>query len=89
MSDVCHSSIYFPLIILVDGKWTDWGDWGDCSVTCGGGEKIRTRECDGPYYGGAPCPGSETDSEICGTDPCPSESFSRYQVLITSAKTYK
>ena len=73
----CYSSVisytYSYCVSIVDGIWNDWGDWGQCSVTCGGGEKVRTRVCDGPFFGGAPCPGSDTDTEICGTADCPSK----------------
>lgn len=56
----------------VDGIWNAWGVWGECAVTCGGGLRLRQRTCDGPYYDGADCEGPSNDTEICGTDPCPS-----------------
>ena len=49
----------------------DWSGWGSCSQTCGNGTQLRTRECDGPYYGGANCSGAWTDETVCTAIPCP------------------
>ncbi len=27
------------------GQWTDWNPWTRCTVHCGGGEQVRSREC--------------------------------------------
>uniref|UniRef100_A0A7M4DZW2 Uncharacterized protein n=1 Tax=Crocodylus porosus TaxID=8502 RepID=A0A7M4DZW2_CROPO len=42
-----------------------WSPWGACSVTCGGGEQIRTRECLRPG-----CQGLSAQSKICNTQVC-------------------
>ncbi|CAH1773844.1 unnamed protein product [Owenia fusiformis] len=58
----------------VDGVWTDWGEWGSCNVSCGGGSKLRHRQCIPPQYGGADCiggPAGATDMTTCSTEPCP------------------
>ncbi|KAK7491979.1 hypothetical protein BaRGS_00016825 [Batillaria attramentaria] len=55
----------------IDGVWLEWSDWGTCSVTCGNGTQYRTRTCDGPYHGGAPCAGNDTDSQMCHPRMCP------------------
>ena len=52
--------------------WLEWEPWQDCSTTCGGGTRLRERECEGPFYDGAECVGPYNDTEVCGTDPCPS-----------------
>ncbi|XP_022314749.2 adhesion G protein-coupled receptor B1-like isoform X1 [Crassostrea virginica] len=54
----------------VDGVLRDWGPWGHCSATCEGHRK-RTRACIPPTNGGAPCRGSTTETEQCGTQHCP------------------
>ncbi|KAM5255351.1 SCO-spondin-like [Ctenodactylus gundi] len=47
------------------GVWGSWGPWEDCSVSCGGGEQLRSRLCPRP-----PCPGLARQSRICHTEVC-------------------
>ncbi|XP_069128273.1 SCO-spondin-like isoform X2 [Argopecten irradians] len=55
----------------INGVWINWSEWGDCSVTCGGGLQNRNRTCDGPFFGGKPCDGVDTEDQICSTNLCP------------------
>ncbi|XP_048736194.2 coadhesin-like [Ostrea edulis] len=57
----------------VDGGWSVWSDYKQCSVSCGGGHRLRHRSCDNPppSYGGQDCPGNSTESEMCNISPCP------------------
>uniref|UniRef100_A0A4W4FL01 Adhesion G protein-coupled receptor B1b n=1 Tax=Electrophorus electricus TaxID=8005 RepID=A0A4W4FL01_ELEEL len=41
----------------VDGSWNDWSAWTACSASCSNGTRQRTRECNGPSYGGSECRG--------------------------------
>ena len=46
----------------INCEWSDFGDWSDCSKSCGGGEKSRTRfELKQAEHGGAACAGSNND----------------------------
>ncbi|ESP00879.1 hypothetical protein LOTGIDRAFT_140325, partial [Lottia gigantea] len=62
-----------------DGGWSEYtlNATGDCSVSCGGGEKILTynRACDNPepQYGGEECEGDDSreDTQDCNTHHCP------------------
>uniref|UniRef100_A0A8D0TL61 SCO-spondin n=1 Tax=Sus scrofa TaxID=9823 RepID=A0A8D0TL61_PIG len=47
------------------GVWGSWGSWEDCSVSCGGGEQLRSRHCGRP-----PCPGPARQSRSCHTQVC-------------------
>jgi len=49
------------------GNWTPWTQWTACSLTCGGGNQIRTRTC--PQGLGA-CPGLNQEERICNTGLC-------------------
>ncbi|KAL4226487.1 hypothetical protein ACF0H5_014470 [Mactra antiquata] len=56
------------------GGWSSWEQWSDCPVTCGEGQRSRSRECNRPrpLFGGNPCAGSEIDTETCTANvPCP------------------
>ncbi|XP_048850381.1 adhesion G protein-coupled receptor B1-like isoform X2 [Brienomyrus brachyistius] len=55
----------------VDGAWTDWSRWSSCSSTCSNGTMQRTRECNGPSYGGAECRGDWLDTQNCFLADCP------------------
>ncbi|PAA54099.1 hypothetical protein BOX15_Mlig015709g1 [Macrostomum lignano] len=57
----------------VNGGWGAWGQWGDCSLSCGGGNQLRSRQCDSPrpQNGGGACVGTASDGRQCNTDPCP------------------
>ena len=64
----------------VHGGWEHfelWSNWSDCSKSCDGGSRRRTRKrsCTNPSpkYGGNNCAGadSETAVETCNTFRCP------------------
>uniref|UniRef100_A0A3Q3MKV2 Cartilage intermediate layer protein 2 n=1 Tax=Labrus bergylta TaxID=56723 RepID=A0A3Q3MKV2_9LABR len=51
-------------------KWSPWGRWGTCSVTCGGGRRIRRRTCvrdSAPVH----CAGRPVEIQKCGKGQCP------------------
>ena len=59
------------VVVAVDGVWAAWQEWGECSTTCSNGTHDRHRDCIEPKYGGAPCPGNDTDTEGCFPRECP------------------
>ena len=54
----------------LDCQWGEWSLYSDCSVTCGTGNQIRTREKTVEEQYGGLCQGSTDDSKICTMDPC-------------------
>lgn len=67
------------ILTVVDGQWSRWSEWQSCSVSCGIGIRIRSRECNDPepLHGGQPCIGESQDTEECELDECPG-TFSLY-----------
>ncbi|XP_065689130.1 SCO-spondin-like [Patagioenas fasciata] len=45
--------------------WGAWSPWGPCSVSCGGGERLRRRQCQQPV-----CPGLGLESQLCNSQVC-------------------
>lgn len=56
-----------------------WSDWTECSLSCGGGSQGKNRTCFGPYFGGLPCVGNETEVQSCNDQPCPGKYIITYQ----------
>ena len=57
---------------IEDCVWGPWGNFTECTETCGGGFKTRSRVvATPPLYGGAACEGDAFESIICNPDPCP------------------
>ncbi|XP_013387914.1 SCO-spondin [Lingula anatina] len=49
-----------------------WAAWSQCSVSCGGGLRVRSRTCTEGQYGGRPCVSSDyQQTDICNTKVCP------------------
>ena len=57
----------------VDGIWSTWSRWSDCTKSCSGGRKSRTRTCSNPLpsNGGKMCAGNISETEECQDIPCP------------------
>uniref|UniRef100_A0A3Q4AIE2 Uncharacterized protein n=1 Tax=Mola mola TaxID=94237 RepID=A0A3Q4AIE2_MOLML len=55
----------------VDGVWNDWSSWSSCSASCSNGTMQRTRECNGPSYGGSECRGQWLETVDCFLGECP------------------
>uniref|UniRef100_A0A665T4K1 Cartilage intermediate layer protein 2 n=1 Tax=Echeneis naucrates TaxID=173247 RepID=A0A665T4K1_ECHNA len=51
-------------------NWSPWGQWGSCSVTCGGGRRIRRRTCVRTSVR-AQCTGRPVEVQKCGKMACP------------------
>uniref|UniRef100_A0A1B6CU47 EGF-like domain-containing protein n=3 Tax=Clastoptera arizonana TaxID=38151 RepID=A0A1B6CU47_9HEMI len=53
-----------------NGKWSQWGEWSECSVTCGRGNRQRSRICYRNKFGGRPCVGDNIEIEECKMYAC-------------------
>jgi len=59
----------FSLTEILD--WGSWSDWSDCDATCGGGERIRSRNCINGEAGDPGCEGDGIEREACNAQNCP------------------
>ena len=62
-------------LFTVHGAWSAWQTWSHCTVSCGGGQRMRTRLCDSPapQNNGRPCIGFAEQSDYCNSEACPSK----------------
>ena len=51
--------------------WTNWGEWTPCTKTCGGGKRLRSRDCVALRDGEYSCTGSTDEAEECNEQECP------------------
>ena len=71
------------MFVVENGGWSDFGEWSECSVTCGGGIKERTRACTNPppAHGGMHCVGDNKEEEACNTQACKVEKGKQHLLL--------
>ncbi|XP_069163060.1 hemicentin-1 isoform X2 [Procambarus clarkii] len=71
--DEAHTRPCRPHPCPVDGNWSPWDPWSECSTTCGGGVRLRSRYCTAPapLYGGQACEGAAVEEEDCRLRDCP------------------
>lgn len=69
----------------VDGVWNEWSSWSSCSASCANGTMQRTRECNGPSYGGSECRGEWLESVHCFLGECPGEELTCVEWMNASA----
>ncbi|XP_052812088.1 uncharacterized protein LOC128239471 [Mya arenaria] len=52
--------------------WTSWSDWSSCSVTCGIGQRQKSRSCQNPSASiiNNKCPGNVEEIQICSSSSC-------------------
>lgn len=62
-------------------EWVSWNVWGDCTFTCEGFMRTRTRSCNNPPSSN--CPGNDTETELCTEPQFPSAS----DYIISTNKT--
>ncbi|KAK6060109.1 thrombospondin type 1 domain protein [Cooperia oncophora] len=66
----CQTAPPAPPITMPPAQWGEWGAFGQCTVSCGGGTRVRRRLCNGGCST-CQCLGSATDVQSCNTAPCP------------------
>ena len=59
------SVVFVCTLICAEVGWEEWSVWSSCSVSCGGGDRLRTRNC----IGGS-CRGKKQETSLCGFVPC-------------------
>ncbi|XP_067655539.1 sushi, von Willebrand factor type A, EGF and pentraxin domain-containing protein 1-like isoform X1 [Haliotis asinina] len=59
--------------VVVNGNWGEWSKKTQCSASCGGGTRSRSRRCDSPPpdEDGDTCVGVSEETEECNNDACP------------------
>jgi len=59
--------------VPVDCKLAHWESWGSCSVSCGKGQRQRSRTFTPALFGGAPCDAATEELGVCSEKKCPTD----------------
>lgn len=70
---LCHSQC-LNVAFCPTEETEEWSPWTACSVTCGQGERKRTKSC------GYSC--TLTESSKCDLEPCPGELTLAFEILL-------
>jgi hypothetical protein len=60
----------YRCLVPIDCEWSDW-QIGECSKTCGGGSRSKSRTKKIEESNGGVCGGDATIQEDCNTQECP------------------
>uniref|UniRef100_A0A8C9SVW7 Cartilage intermediate layer protein 2 n=1 Tax=Scleropages formosus TaxID=113540 RepID=A0A8C9SVW7_SCLFO len=63
-------------------NWSPWGPWGACSVTCGGGRRLRRRRCN-RSSNKVQCAGRPVEMQKCGKVRCVCEGHMLYGEVLS------
>lgn len=66
----------YCLFLVSDSTWSTWTAWSACSVTCGQGQKSRSRSCGNSTLDNQSCPGNNNETTNCQIQSCPGETDS-------------
>jgi len=66
-------TLYFSIILAVDGGFGEWSEYAECSASCGQGFQDRERTCNSPLpqNGGKDCASESTETRSCQLRECP------------------
>ena len=74
----------YNVVPLVEATWSGWSSWSECTASCGGGRRTRSRTC----VGGNTCVGRQTEYTDCNTDSCPDGTRNKYIRPCTQSHQY-
>ena len=67
----------------MDCEWNDW-QFGECSVTCGGGQRIDTRTVQTEATCGGVCMPDDSERVVhCNTEACPRKAIITHNLKLS------
>ena len=78
---------FFFFFTVVDGQWSHW-TYFPCGVSCGKGQRNRTRTCTNPspLGGGKDCSGTGLETLDCYNPPCPGKLLQWCTIIFISER---
>ena len=84
---VWANKMSFFFFTVVDGHWSHW-TYFPCGVSCGKGQRNRTRTCTNPspLGGGKDCSGTGLETLDCYNPPCPGKLLQWCTIIFISER---